>query len=497
MRHPIWALPGIVITEARMRRPLILILLAAAATTIVDTQSGVTGRWRARVQLPGGGTPEFIFDLKADGAVVTGTMTGAPITLREGRLEGDTLTLRGVNPNNQEITFTGQFTPNEIVFRASGLFPEAYHFVARRDPRVQLTGSITDPAFMQQALEQLHVPGVSIAIIQDFKVILAVGYGVADAETRAPVTTTTMFQAGSISKPVAAMASLRAVQDRRFGLDQDVNTILKSWRLPDDGYTGTWKVTPRTLMSHISGTGDGFGFPGYTPGVPLPTLPQMLDGSAPSNSRKVRLERAPYTGFEYSGGGVMIQQLALSDAVGKSFATIAKEWVLDPIGMTNSTFEQPLPAVRQPQAARAHNQMGTRLGDPWRVYPEQAAAGLWTTPTDLARFAIEVQQAALGRSNQVLSQELAKEMVTPVGVGSYAVGFEVSKEGEGWYFTHGGSSFGFQCDLIAHRIKGYGAVIMTNGDAGEALIQQLRRIIQREYRWDALDVPIPRRYGPE
>jgi CubicO group peptidase (beta-lactamase class C family) len=479
-----------------MRRLLILVVLAAASTA-VDTQSSVTGRWRARVLLPGGGTPEFLFDLKADGAVVTGTMTGAPITLREGRLEGDTLTLRGINPNNQEITFTGQFTANEIVFRASGLFPESYHFVARRDPRVQLNGSITDPSFMQQALKQLNVPGVSIAVIQDFKIVLAVAYGVADAETRTPVTTDTMFQAGSISKPVAAMASIRAAQDRRFGLDQDINTILKSWRLPEDGYTGTWKVTPRTLMSHISGTGDGFGFPGYPPGAPLPTLPQMLDGVAPSNSRAVRLERAPYTGFEYSGGGAVIQQLALSDAVGKPFAAIAKEWVLDPIGMTHSTFEQPLPVARHSQAARAHNQMGARMVDPWRVYPEQAAAGLWTTPTDLARFAIEVQQAALGRSNRVLAQAFAKEMVVPVGVGSYGVGFEVSKEGEGWYFEHGGSSWGFQCDLVAHRIKGYGAVIMTNADAGAALIEQLRRIIQREYRWDALDAPIPRRYGPE
>jgi CubicO group peptidase (beta-lactamase class C family) len=476
---------------------MILVVLAATRPAAIDAQSSVTGRWRARVLLPGGGTPDFIFDLKADGAVVTGAMSGAPITLREGRLDGDTLILRGLNPNNQEITFTGQFTPNEIVFRASGLFPDAYHFVARRDPRVQLNGSITDSAFMQQALKQFNVPGVSIAIIQDFKVILAVAYGVADVETGAPVTPRTMFQAGSISKPVAAMASLRAVQKGRFGLDQDVNTILKSWRLPEGNYTVTWKVTPRTLMSHVSGTGDGYGFPGYALGAALPTLPQILDGAAPSNTRAVRLERSPYTGFEYSGGGVIIQQLALSDAVGRPFAAIAKDWVLDPIGMGDSTFEQPLTAARQPRAARAHNEMGARMGDPWRVYPELAAAGLWTTPTDLARFAIEVQLASLGRSNRVLSKPFAREMVTPVGVGSYGVGFDVSKQGSGWYFSHGGDIWGFKCDLTAHLVKGYGAVIMTNGDAGAALIEQLRRIIEREYKWDTLDTPIPRRYGPE
>jgi len=480
-----------------MKKLVLLAVLVVAVASTVRTQTGVSGRWRALVLLPSGGTPELTLDLKADGNVVTATIGGAPVTIREGRLEGDTLTLRAVNDNNRaEVTFTGQVSGNEIVFRATGLFPEAFHFVARRDTRGQLTGSIADPAVMQQALKQFNVPGVSIAIIRDFKVALAVAYGSADVESGTPVTASTMFQAASISKPVAAMASLKAVQEGRFGLDQDINTILKSWKLPEGEFTTASKVTPRTLMSHISGTGDGFGFPGYSPSAPLPTLPQILDGVQPSNLRAVRLERAPFTGFEYSGGGVILQQLALSDAIGKPFAQIAREWVLDPIGMSNSTYEQPLPAARHAQAARAHSRMGTRMGDPWHVYPEQAAAGLWTTSTDLAKFAIEVQLAVLGRSTRVLSQTTAREMITPVGVGPYAVGFDISKQGEGWYFAHGGSNWGFQCDLVAHLSKGYGAVIMTNGDAGGALIQQLRRLIQQEYKWDALDAPVPRRYGP-
>ena len=137
------------------------------------------------------------------------------------------------------------------------------------------------------------------------------------------------------------------------------------------------------------------------------------------------------------------------------------------------------------------------MKDPWHVYPEQAAAGLWTTPTDLARFAIELQLAVQGRSSRVLTRSIAREMITPVGVGPYAVGFGVLKQGEGWYFSHGGSNWGFQCDLTAHLTKGYGAVIMTNGDSGGALIPQLLRLIQEEYKWDAIDAPIPRRYGPE
>jgi CubicO group peptidase (beta-lactamase class C family) len=291
--------------------------------------------------------------------------------------------------------------------------------------------------------------------------------------------------------------SLKAVQNGRFSLDQDVNTILKSWKVPNGPFTKERPVTPRSLMSHTSGTGDAFGFPGYAPQAPLPSLPQILDGvQPPSNLRAVRLERAPMTGYEYSGGAVLIQQLALTDVVGKPFHEVAREWVLDPIGMTNSTYEQPLSPTREKQAARAHSRTGARMGDPWHVYPEQAAAGLWTTPTDLAKFAVEVQLALLGKSNRVLSQTTVREMVTPVGVGPFAVGFQIGKEGEGWYFMHGGSNFGFQCDLMAHRVNGYGAVIMTNSDSGGALIGRLRRMIQQEYKWDALDPPIPRRYGP-
>jgi CubicO group peptidase (beta-lactamase class C family) len=353
-----------------------------------------------------------------------------------------------------------------------------------------------DASVVQPLLTQFKVPGVSIAVIKDFTIEWARGYGLADVETGATVTSDTMFQAASISKTIAAMTSMKAIQDGRFTLDQDVNTILKSWTLPGGAFTKDRPVTPRGLMSHTSGTGDGFGFPGYAPHTPMPTVVQILDGEAPSNRPKVRLERPPMTGFKYSGGAVMIEELALTDAVGRPLAQLARDWVLNPIGMNNSTYEQPLPSTREQQAARAHDRSGARMGDPWHVYPEHAAAGLWTTPTDLAKFLIEVQKSLAGQSNRVLTQSMAQEMVTPVGVGPYAVGFQIEKQGEGWYFMHGGSNWGFQCDMMAHRVKGYGMVIMTNGDGGAALIRELRRRIQQDDKWDTLDKPIPRTYGP-
>ena len=479
-----------------MTRPFMIgcLLLVALASGATQTPA-VTGRWRAVLLLPDGGTQNIAFELDAKGETVTGNFEG--LAIREGRLDGTTLTLKLTTPNKQEASLVGQVNGDEIVFKSTGLPPGPVQFVARRDLRGTVTGSVSDRSVVQPLMNQFNVPGVSIAIIKDFKIVATYVYGVADVETGAPVTTETMFQAASISKPVAAMVSLKAAQNGRLSLDQDVNTILKSWKVPDGPFTKERRVTPRSLMSHTSGTGDGFGFPGYAPRAELPSIPQILDGvQPPSNLRAVRLERPPLTGFKYSGGAVMIQQLALTDLVGKPFADVAREWVLDPIGMINSTYEQPLPPAREKQAARAHNRSGARMGDPWHVYPEQAAAGLWTTPTDLARFAIEVQLSLAGKSNRVLSETTVREMVTPVGVGPFAVGFQISKEGEGWYFMHGGSNWGFQCDLIAHRVNGYGAVVMTNGDGGGALIGRLRRLIQQEYKWDTLDAPIPRRYGP-
>ena len=358
--------------------------------------------------------------------------------------------------------------------------------------RAQAVSINPDSLGVAELLAQHKVPAVSVAVIRDFKIDWARAWGVASAKTGEAATVDTLFQAASISKPVAAMASLRAIQDGRFGLDQDINTILKSWKVPARaGVTGEI-ITPRMLMSHTSGTDDGFGFPGYAPGLPLPSIVQMLDGVPPTNRGPVRVGRAPMSGFKYSGGAVSIQEQALTDVLGKPFAILMRDMVLAPIGMSNSTYEQPLPERLASKAAHAHNASGVAGDYPWRIHPERAAAGLWTTPTDLAKFAIEVQQALAGRSTKVLSKTMAQEMVTPVGVGPFAVGLTIEKRGEGWYFGHGGSNWGFRCDLLAHRSKGYGVVIMTNGDSGGRVITALRDKISQASSWDIHDKPIPR-----
>ena len=345
-----------------------------------------------------------------------------------------------------------------------------------------------------ELMEEFGVPGVSVAVIQDFKIHWAKAYGVADVETGQLVDIETMFQAASISKPVAAMGVLRAVQDGLFSLDDDINDILDSWTLDGREFTRNRPVTPRTLTSHTSGLGDGFGFPGYDPEQPLPTTVQILEGHELSNVGSVFMEREPLTFYEYSGGGVTVMELALSDVRRRPFVDVLQEGVLAPIGMTRSSYAQPISPEHNQNAARAHDNNGESRGPKWHVYPEHAAAGLWTTPTDLARLIIEVQRSARGESNRVLSQSMIQEMLNPVGVGPFAVGFTVSKIGEGWYFSHGGSNWGFRALMLAHKVKGYGLVVMTNADQGSTVINEIGRRIQHTYNWDSVASAVERGY---
>ena len=345
-----------------------------------------------------------------------------------------------------------------------------------------------------ELMEEFGVPGVSVAVIHDFKIHWAKAYGVADVETGQLVDIETMFQAASISKPVAAMGVLRAVQDGLFSLDDDINDILDSWTLDGREFTRNRPVTPRTLTSHTSGLGDGFGFPGYDPEQPLPTTVQILDGHELSNVGRVFMEREPMTFYEYSGGGVTVMELALSDVRRRPFVDVLQEGVLAPIGMTRSSYAQPISPEHNQNAARAHDNNGESRGPKWHVYPEHAAAGLWTTPTDLARLIIEVQRSARGESNRVLSQSMIQEMLNPVGVGPFAVGFTVSKIGEGWYFSHGGSNWGFRALMLAHKVKGYGLVVMTNADQGSTVINEISRRIQYTYNWDSVASAVERGY---
>jgi len=342
-------------------------------------------------------------------------------------------------------------------------------------------------AFMEKTLKDWNAPGIGVGIVVGDKLVFAKGYGVTEFGGSQRVDTATLFQAGSISKPVAAMVALKRVQDGKIALDENINNKLQTWKLPDNEFTAKKKVTLANLLSHTGGL-TVHGFPGYAVDEKIPTLPQVLDGTEPANTAAVRVDMEPGTKFRYSGGGTTIAQLAIMDIEKKPYPQIAKETVLGPLNMTNSTYSQPLPDDWRKKAASGHRGNGSTVAGKIHVYPEMAAAGLWTTPADLARFGIEVQLSYAGRSNKILSQQMIEKMVTPF-MEEVGLGFFIDKHGNSVYFGHGGADEGFRAQLLMHREKGYGAVVMVNSDNGQ-IMEEVLRSIARAYNWDEFLPPV-------
>src|SRR5262245_11813781 len=352
-------------------------------------------------------------------------------------------------------------------------------------PAVLIKG---EPGFsITDRMKFYKVPAVSVAVIKDFKIDWARAYGVKDLQTNEPTTTETLFQAGSISKSVNAMVVMKKVEQGRLSLDEDINNKLTSWKLPDSQFTAKKKVTLRNLLSHTAGT-TVHGFPGYAVNEKIPTIPQVLDGSSPANTAAVRVDMEPGTKFRYSGGGTTITQLALMDVEKKPYPEIARETVLSPLGMRNSTYDQPLSPEWRKKTATGYRANGNEVEGKIHVYPEMAAAGLWTTPTDLAKFAIEVQLSLAGRSNKILTKE-SVETMTSSFMEDVGLGFFIEKHGNALYFGHGGADEGFRAELLVSRDKGYGVAVMVNSDNGQ-ILREVIRSVAREYGWDEF-LPAP------
>ena len=377
---------------------------------------------------------------------------------------------------------------------AGALAASALLSAAAPDPRIaQVENGLRPPVLVEgdktwtlaERMKHYGVEGVSIAIIRDSTIAWAKGYGLADAETKQPVTPDTLFQAASISKPVSAMGALVLVQDGKLSLTDDINKFLKGWKVPANAHTAKAPVTLERLLSHTAGL-TVHGFPGYATGETVPTVAQVLDGTAPANTAAVRADLDPGAQYRYSGGGYTVAQLAMTDVTGQPFPALMQKLVLTPLLMKQSTYDQPLPAPRLAEAAVGYRNDGNAVGGKRHVYPEMAAAGLWTTPSDLARFAVGLQKMLQGGKGP-LSKAMAEKMVTPVRDG-YGLGLGIEEEGQTRYFTHGGANEGFRCLLLASEKRGYGAVVMTNSDNGEPLMREILRAIAATYYWEGYQI---------
>jgi CubicO group peptidase (beta-lactamase class C family) len=353
-------------------------------------------------------------------------------------------------------------------------------------PETAFEGRFGPPQALAERMAFCHTPGVGLAIVEGFELAWAGGFGQREAGSGEPVTAGTLFQAASISKPVLALAVMRLVQDGVLELDRDVNDYITSWQVPaNDGWQP--RITLRQLLSHTAGVTVG-GFPGYTTAEPMPGLVQVLEGEPQANTPRIEVNTLPGLTYRYSGGGSLIAQQAVIDRLGKPFPQLMRELVLEPLGMADSTFEQPLPAAWSPRAATGHPYKGNPLPGRYHVYPEMAAAGLWTTPADLARIGVELMRAVNGRPSAVLSRETVQAMLQPQHAGPSegyqpAIGFHLDGEEQGRYFYHSGWNEGFVAHAQFFPSSGQGVVLMLNSNEGNDLMFDIGRAIRREFGW--------------
>jgi len=350
-----------------------------------------------------------------------------------------------------------------------------------RNPGIVIKGQPPQKAGLFERLKQYRVPGVSITVINNYEIEWEEGYGVREVGGTGSVTPDTLFQAASISKPVAAATALYYVEKGILGLDEDVNSRLRSWKIPDNQWTRKGKVTLRRILSHTAGLTVS-GFPGYAEGKELPSLKQILDGVKPANTPPIKVDMEIGSRFRYSGGGYSVLQQLLIDVLGRPFPNIVRDAVLIKLDMKQSTYEQPLSQDLAGKAASGHRPDGSVVPGRWHTYPEMAAAGLWTTPTDLALFTRELMLADLGKSDRILSQVMVELMLTPVKEDA-GLGLFVRGSGQDLSFSHSGGNEGFRCFMIGYPSRGQGAVIMTNGDLGGDLYFEVLRSLSAEYGW--------------
>jgi CubicO group peptidase (beta-lactamase class C family) len=336
---------------------------------------------------------------------------------------------------------------------------------------IQMEGE--GPWTIRERMEHYHVKALSVAVIQNYKIAWAKAYGWADDSLKVPATTQTLFQAASISKSLNGVGVMKLVQDKKIDLYADINNYLTSWKFPYDSLSKGKKISMANLLSHTAGL-TVHGFEGYTPGKPVPTVVQVLDGKKPANSDPIRSMYAPGLKSEYSGGGITISQMIVMDVTHQPYDKYMYANVLKPLGMTGSTYQQP-PADKR-LLATGYRDNGKRIPGNYNTYPEEAAAGLWTNPTDLSKYIIETQLALEGKSHKVLDQQTTKLRLTPYIDKQAAMGVFISDLDSTKYFTHGGANEGFRSNYLGSMEGGNGVVVMVNSDNGDIMNEVINSI---------------------
>lgn len=359
-------------------------------------------------------------------------------------------------------------------------------------PKILLKGQENEKMNLCERMRHLKIPGMSVAVVNDGKIEQVNGYGhTTDSQNGQAINEHTRFQAGSISKPLAAFGALLLVQRGKLSLDEDVNRYLRRWKIPENEFTTTEKVTLRRLLSHTAGVNIS-GFSGYLPHDKIPTTVDILEGKKPVvNTDPVRVVAIPGTKWEYSGGGYTIVQQLIEDITQESFDVWMQKNVLNPLGMCNSTFTQPSTSQGKLKLTMGHHLSGVPIEGKWHIYPEMAAAGLWSTPHDLSLFLQYIQFSLSGEQKKLLNPSYVEEMVKRQTIASndidFGLGFHLQNSGKSLIFSHAGQNEGFISRLMGFAYLDKGLVIMINDDSGWILMEEITNSIADTYNWPGFD----------
>ncbi len=361
---------------------------------------------------------------------------------------------------------------NQVV---NGLNPSPVHAI----------GKTYETQHILNRMKATWVNGLSVAVVENGKIAWAKGYGLKDASNKSDsVTANTLFQCASIGKIITALSAMKLVKENKIELDEDVNLKLKTWKIPENNFTRQKKVSLRMLLSHSSGLDDNYGFQGYYPGVELPSLLQMLNATSPANNKKqLVIKRVPGSVENYSGGGYLIVQQLIEDLSGTTFEAYVKENILLPLEMHQTTYNHYPDTELQMDIARGHEDNGKI--DPKRkynLYPEMAAAGPWTTPTDLAKLIIAIHEAKTGKSTALLDSSMISQMLSPQ-LNAMGLGLNLKGADQVLGYWHAGNNAGYTGMLFGISDSGQGAVVLSNSNAGEYLALEIIRSIANTYRW--------------
>ncbi|BAO76433.1 serine hydrolase domain-containing protein [Winogradskyella sp. PG-2] len=344
---------------------------------------------------------------------------------------------------------------------------------------IQIEGDSIQKFNIKERMDYYKVPGVSISVVENGKIKWAKGYGFANTDTRTKVDENTLFQAGSISKPLAALSALKLYENDSLDLNKDVNFYLKNWQIPENKFTNTEKVTLEKLLTHTAGM-TVHGFPGYQQTDEFPEIIDVLNGNG--NTAKILVDTIPGSMWRYSGGGYTVMEKVVEDVSGLTLDEYMSKNILLPIGMKNSTYLQPITKEWQNNISSAYDGNGKLIKGLWNNYPEQAAAGLWTTASDLAMYCIEIQNIVQGKEDGVLTRKTVDKMLTK-HKNDWGLGPSLQNQKDSLIFGHGGKNAGFTNDMKAYAYQGNAVIVMTNADNGGKLISEIKNAISNYYNW--------------